>query len=1281
VSIAVVCPRCKRTFHLQPELQGQAIRCPGCGYIFLVEQAEPPRTPAAGRPGPTSTQHTGSVGDLIPILPAEAAPLPNPAQPPSLSSHVSDLLPLVESEPANPENVPLERTPSWHEPPPVRRPGDSTPPAFPDAPPVRRKPGDSGSGIRPPVPRSRPPADVSPPAPTPPRRAIKPPPAAEPPASDFTPQVFGPGDWSTAPPVRRGEDAEASAETEPAAAEVPQHRARIRGGWKGIMVIALLSGGVIGGGGALAYYLMREGEAEQAARADSFYESKQFGAAANLYEQLATHYPTSENTPRYRFRAEISELRGGIADNPEDTNALLERIEGFVGEHQKDPLLRSHAPDLGESLVQLVEHLGQRVAADPKSEARKTIARARKTSKVLQDIKKGKALTREQLAQLDKAFADMIEKIEQMETRAHWVATIKDEARKYPPFKAIQIVKDLAHQADAEVPGFSASPEVTGLITSLYDRHLGSVKYLPGPDPKAPRDRAEESEPGILFGPLEGAPPAGREDPVKLALVRGVLYWLKQSDGEVKWAVRVGADTTALPLRVPASAGSSERILVLSADDTASHLTAYDTDANVLWRYRLTKPCLGQPVLVGPRAYLATTDGQVHEIELAAGKVLGRYQLDQPLLLGGVREPNSNRVYFPADDSCIYVLDVQKRRCLNILYSGHPAGSLRSVPLVVPSQGTTPGYLVLEQARGLHAVELRVFDLPITDRHAAARRLSPRPQLDGWTWFACAQDPEKVVLLSDTGALGLFGIRQARNNDQALFPLLAGGALRLNGLLGRGSERFRDRSEVVQVQGDDLWLQAAGRLQRLRLAWDQKLGPQLVPGWDKPLALGAPLHASQVGDDPFTGRSTLYLVTQPERRQVCWATAIDDEEGTVRWQRQLGLVCQGAPLLLPAPAGGERVVLLQDQGGALFALDPKRVPHRPHVRWRVAGAEIRLADALDDNPAQPPLLLPAPDGKSAYQIASPGTGTQLVVRHVHFGGPRQLRAEQESVKLPAPLGGPPAVVGTWLLLPLADGTLARLPLPLPAGLASVEVGPDWRDARADANARGYVLALGDERFLTTNGALGLIVWDWPARAMATWEALPRDQDPPTWKLADRVVAAPLRLPGPPGTPVRVCVADSAGKLIMLELQLNGALKEVRTWDLGGTANAAPFALVLPGGRLRVGCIVAGNRLVWIDPERKGLRWQFRTTEPIIDRPRLAEGLLVLADRSGRYVGIDPESGKAAGPGTQLRGSVAPAACPVPFGSGRLLAPLSDGTALLLSRDRIDHPLRKFPAVW
>ena len=854
-----------------------------------------------------------------------------------------------------------------------------------------------------------------------------------------------------------------------------------------------------------------------------------------------------------------------------------------------------------------------------------------------------------------------------------------------PSYHSIVSAEEFLKSEERTLPKVNQIPAVQQEIERLFNGHVASVKYILEPIDLKTKHRGEETEPAILFDPLvQGAPGnAPANEPIVLALVRGVLYAQKQSSGQVKWAVRVGIDTTSLPVRVPARIGSSERILVLSSD-TAT-LTALDADGNPQWRYRLDAPVLGKPVVVDQRAYLATYKGEVHEIELVEGKLLGRYHLGQRLTLGGTREPGTKRVYFPADEGCVYVIDVGRQVCETVLYSRHPGGSLRGELVIIPPvpipggarEEVVPGHLILNQTNGLRAMQLRDFELPLKSRDSADRPLE-KAVLEGWTWFKPYSDPEKLVMLSDAGVLGLFGIRQARNSDAALFPILPGGGLPLRPLLHRGAtaipERIFGRAEVVQVQGDDFWVLAANRLERLRLAWEPDVGPHVAPAWHAPLELGSPLHRSQIVEDRL-GRTSLVLVTQPARRSTCLSTCVDDQRGQVLWQRRLGLVCAKAPVPL-AMSDGDPLYLAVDQGGGLLSLDPDRYVVKPGTEWLSDSGNVFVADSLDENFDQGPTVLPAEDGKSVHVVVCPRGGRDLVVRHVQPAvAGRRLVVSEGKVELRATLGGTSAVVGTSLIVPMINGVTARLPLPLPAVPVEPEQGPNWRHERAAPDSRGYVTALGNDRFLTTDGGRGLTCWQLPANQDAV--GLPAGREPPTLELTDRIVSAPLRLPGAAEALVQVCVADSAGVVSLIEVQGDGDLKVKKTWNVGGVVATGPFLQPVVGG-VRVGCVVipkgavTASRLVWLDPIGGQILWRYdtKTGDAIVGRPRLAKGMVVVTDQSGRYVGLDPKTRRPAGEGYHLRGSVAPVASPVGFPHGRLLAPLSDGTVLLLATERL-----------
>src|SRR5207247_10376003 len=121
------------------------------------------------------------------------------------------------------------------------------------------------------------------------------------------------------------------------------------------------------------------------------------------------------------------------------------------------------------------------------------------------------------------------------------------------------------------------------------------------------------------------------------------------------------------------------------------------------------------------------------------------------------------------------------------------------------------------------------------------------------------------------------------------------------------------------------WVLTRGRLLNRSLTFHRQLAPQLIDRWphkggDPPLRLGAPLHASQVWRRPSLtedGGDVIFLVTQLSTGQSCWATAVDAATGKILWQRQLGLMTEGAPLVM----GPE--VLALDQAGGLFSFDSR----------------------------------------------------------------------------------------------------------------------------------------------------------------------------------------------------------------------------------------------------------------------------------------------------------------------------------------------------------------------
>jgi outer membrane protein assembly factor BamB len=1272
VLITIECPICETKFQVDASLRGRQIRCPkaDCREVFEVREVGPAPEPViegVPLPSPPPSQKTGRVGDMVPVVGAEAAAPPPPP-------------------------------PDWRAGPPPRRGDGATPPP----PPPRTRGGARSTPPTSPVTEKAPPRRSAPASSGSRGTESK----EKRPKKSAGPVELPPGEWD-APPVRRGTGSASSArsrtslEMDTAERTAQAKKRRHTRLMLGIVTTILL---LLGVGLGVAWLYLGASEQRDREAAEKFYAEGHFDKAGDLYHKLVKQHPDSPNQDDYRFMEELNAVR--FLERRSDTKGAFDRIGDFLKERKDHPHFAEHGKEVGETLMKVLGDASKAAEdnlGDPEAQAH--YQRGRQVLDELLALNGGWA-PKEEVERLEEKDREIARRVKENTDRLDLIARLRALAEK-PSAAAILKMREALRQEAR----FNQDPEVKKAEDELNEKLRDSVVYTEDEEPLPAGRRAEDYLPGLVVSPLLGRPsddgPRLPTDRVVFALARGVLYALRQSDGDVLWAMRVGIDTAHLPLRVPPSGNTPELALVLSADTLT--LTAVNARTNeMLWEHRMGAATLGRPVIVDRRVYVPTLNGEVHEIELAGGNLLGRYKLGQSLSVGGARFGDTKQIFFPGDESCVYVLDVEKRQCQTILYTDHEAGLLRGEPILLPSEDdpAVPGYLVLSQAHGLDSTLLRTFRLMPADPAAAPgakeSRLRADPvampdrRLRGWPWFPPFRDPEKLVTVTDAGVLGLFGIVQAHNKDDALFPLIRLPDTEEGTIELTGHGTARGRAQVVHAQDSDLWVLARGRLLRYSLALDET-GPRVLPDllWKQPLDLGSPLHESQSDDDG----TTFFLVTQSTDGHACLATAVDAKTGHVRWQRQLGLVCHGDP----QPLGDALVTL--DQGGGLFLFDPAKHPTDVEEPWQSAG--YGLARPLPEGVTGSVYLVPGPDGKSVYEFASPESGNHLTVR-VYHAGDRQ--ASEHTLDLPSRLVGTPAVGETRLLLPLADGATRQVRLPL--GMNSVATdGPPWRASRNNAAAGGHVVWLGGDDFLMSNGQRGLTRWSFGKDDLYFSVPDGRGAAKPTLELTESVAGAPVVLtragsssnalsvlgastvgllasplgqgpiltasalyPGRTSSKLRVCVADDKGTVYLFE---DDALKQVRRWELKEALTAGPF---VRGGQ--IGCVVGRRRLVWLDPAKDDPLWTYESPgEGIVGRPQLADGLVLVADVSGRFVALDPLTGRARGPGYQLRGSVGPAAAPVGFGSGRAFAPMTDGTVLFVPLHHLREPLPGLPPLW
>ncbi len=485
----------------------------------------------------------------------------------------------------------------------------------------------------------------------------------------------------------------------------------------------------------------------------------------------------------------------------------------------------------------------------------------------------------------------------------------------------------------------------------------------------------------------------------------------------------------------------------------------------------------------------------------------------------------------------------------------------------------------------------------------------------GEVWTAPWHDSGRVAVATDAGRLHLYGIRQPGNRDPLLFPLLK------DGYPVAPADR-RAPALVVHADAENYWVLSAGKLHRLQATFTAGSGPGLVDRWPQPPAFGSPLQAGQALVDG-EGRIFLTLVTQDVGQPTCWARTVEADSGKVLWQRHLGLVCVGQPA-----SAGHSLLATDADGVFLFAAD--QLPSKTGFAsgsWQPAG---KLLDGIKSGTGH--RTLARGDG---FVHLTWGPGAIVNVHLIDHEGKVTLKAHP----LPALPQGTPALGSDFVLLPLANGVVVRVPL----GEGAPVSGPDWRGVGVEETQPGHIVALGNDDFAITDGGRALLAIHWADAK--SWEKTGEAE------MSFRITAAPA------AAERRLLVADAADSVTMLEGE---RLAPSRRWSLGGRITAGPFVR-----GAHAGVVVGKKRLVWLDLKKDAQpAWEFSFVAPIVCAPELVDGLVVVADLQGGIIGLDPATGNPAGAGYRLKANEATTAAPMAFGSD-LFLPLMDGSIMLL----------------
>lgn len=1220
MSIASECPHCETRFNLQPELAGKVMRCPNCRDVFEVREVSAPQ------PAPPPAPPPAAPGSNGPAVSRVDAPRPTYA-----TGSVSDFLPVLEAENAAPS-------------PPPETPRGSAKSAAPkpeaiDALPLADAESPEDEVVE---------AVVV--APPPPAREVVWTPDAE-----LPPTAASPREKLVLPRRKR------------------KSRAPVILAASVVATVALLAFGAI-------YFLQIQARSEAllAEQAKKEYEHGNYAVAAKTYAKLAAEWPESEDAEKYRFFADLSAMQVVVRSvtNRENPRPALEKFRGFVTGRKDSPFVKpesGYGRDLLEAGKKLEEdmvgHAEDRVKAfrEDRSkggelkQAEETIASGRDLLPLLNSFRAKEDPPLDNITTgFDKVKAD----IDRERNRLDVIAQAKTRLAN-PDNRAIEEVKSLL-----AANGLATDPEGQAFVQAAESRFLQTVRYEA--DPAAPRSIAAPAARSLLFapsiGPVQSAARGELDEPPTafLAIARGVLHALDEDTGALLWAARVGPDVFDPPAvaRVELADGPADLAVVVSNVAGRPAVSGYTLrTGQPRWQQPLIAPAAGRAAVVGSRAFVPLRDpaGTVCVLDLVSGTRLGRIVLGQPIG-AAVARPDAGQLIVTAESRRLFVFDVAasneegtRIRCARVISTNHPAGTLRAPPTVVGPPADSPGaqWLVLCQADGPTGMKLRAFPLPtdppqpadappIAEAGAAAVELS----LPGWVSFPPTSDGERLLAATDAGQIRLFGVNQPGNRDPAVFPLPSP-------TLPTPPDGAPVPGVVVPAEEGAFWALVGGSLQKYQVTLLPDRGQTVVPvGKAEPV--GIPTQPAQLNPR----RDTACFVVRSANSQGHRVVAVRLQDGEPRWQRQVGVMPAEPPV--PFDSG----VMVVDTDGGVVAVPSQGLALPPGTtkapqEWAISASISGVSG--------PTRVAGSVDGKVVFTLTPTQAGDtkQWVIRRV-VGGKVEHAG---SVQAPAPLAGPPAVLGGTLLIPAADGFVYRL-TPGDGRLKpdALTQGPRWWTDRKHPDAVGFITILGEDSFLTSDGGRALSRWAWPA--VEGWA-----DGGARWEVRERIAAPPIVLPAGTGRPARLLVADAAGGIWLHGLDRGES--PIRRWVPGRTVSL-PSGKVSSGfgvhtddaGRQTVCYSVDGKRLVCLDTDSDDPRWVVEHGNGegglLIGSPQPADGgHWLVTDLAGRVSIVDSETGKVVEEKAASLPGTVPATAGVFVGGSRVVLPLSDGSVTVV----------------
>ncbi|GIW97226.1 MAG: serine/threonine protein kinase [Pirellulaceae bacterium] len=604
----------------------------------------------------------------------------------------------------------------------------------------------------------------------------------------------------------------------------------------------------------LVFYFWRGNADEHLKRADEMYESRSYETAATLYEDFTEKWPTHEKASYAKVRAVLASLRDATELAPDPLIGLervMELVPGLVGE----PGLPEQQSDLAGVLINLAEKFNQRADKTPETAKRKTLMN--EMEKLLDLINNPQFVgptQRGQYAPTLQRIAEDRQRILREINRDEELMRALAEMDKLLDAKETLAAYRVREQLIDTYPLLEANPQVierveraTEILQESVEPATLALQRADSPPQVGPRDVH-------VLTHRRGKRTEELQDQVVFVRAGGAAFGIDGVSGGVLWRHFVGRQLQQHPLRI--GEGRDADALVYTEAD--GRLVRLDGRTGAAEWYLALDTTILPPVLEGEEVFVATREGQVLSIDVVSGQMRWMRQLPQAVEVAPGAALGKPYVYVLGEHSNLYVLSRRDGKCVQVLYTGHRAGSIAVRPTILL------GLMFLFENISAENGAIRI--LQTTAEGMGTKDVQLPITVDGNVTVPPTQAGRRLIVHTDLGQILVLDVEPTEEKDKVvvaakvpknlIHPQLSWSVFD-NNVLWVANTRFSRFNYQVSL----------GKLDR---AWIKN---------DGDLFLGPPVKFGEA----------IVHVRQPQGSSAVRVAAVDPETGDAFWEADLAV--------------------------------------------------------------------------------------------------------------------------------------------------------------------------------------------------------------------------------------------------------------------------------------------------------------------------------------------------------------------------------------------------------